>query len=51
MKDSPNHIRYSARDRQPLGIEDLSKLARVSSSFIRLCIESGCPAPGQLLSL
>ncbi len=50
MDDSPKRFHSRPEDHKPLSIEALSLHARISPAFIRLCIQTGCPAPKSCLS-
>jgi hypothetical protein len=43
-------LRYRDEDCEMFDVEELSRRAQVSRSFIRLCIDVGCPTTGPKLS-
>ena len=50
MKQPADHLRYREEDRHLLSISELSQRARISQSFIHLCLANGCPTTDGLLS-
>lgn len=50
MDETSSPLRYSAEDHRFRTVEDLSRHARLSCAFIRLCIEAGCPLYGGRLT-
>src|SRR3954447_7224135 len=50
MHQPADHLRYREEDRRYLPLPALSRRARISQSFLHLCIDNGCPAIGGLLS-
>jgi hypothetical protein len=50
MDETSSPLRYSAEDHRFRTVDDLSRHARLSCAFIRLCIEAGCPLYGGRLT-
>ena len=50
MDETSSPLRYSAEDHRFRTVDDLSRHARLSCAFIRLCIDAGCPLYGGRLT-
>ena len=50
MDETSSPLRYSAEDHRFRTVDDLSRHARLSCAFIRICIDAGCPLYGGRLT-